>query len=131
MKKSAAKEEKNQRRERVQIPGPAAGEHLERALAVEGGQAERLAPDRRFQGLQVEAVQTLAAQQRFDIPEDLSGEEAVEGVFFYCPRPPIPPGVVASRRSVRTQQPTAEPVDGNDGTGRAAGAFAAQRGRLE
>ena len=104
---------------------------VEALLDGEGGQTERLAPDRRFQGLQVEAIQALAAQQRFDIPEDLSGEQAGERGSFYCLRLGIRRGVVASRRSVRTPRPTAEPVAGNDGTGGVAGAFAAQRGRLE
>ena len=104
---------------------------VEALLDGKGGQAERLAPDRRFQSLQVEAVQALAAQQRFDIPEDLSGEQAGERGFFYCHRLPIRPGEVARRRFVRIRRLAAEPVGGNDGTPEVAGAFAAPRARPE
>ena len=45
-------------------------------------QTERLAPDSVFQRFQIEAGQMLASQQGLDVPQDLSGEEAVERSFF-------------------------------------------------
>jgi hypothetical protein len=41
-------------------------------------QPERLPPDGRLQRFQIQIVQGLASQQRFNVPQDLSGEKAVE-----------------------------------------------------
>lgn len=45
-------------------------------------QSQRLPANRRLQRFQIQTLQTLAAQQRFDIPQDLSGQETVERSFF-------------------------------------------------
>lgn len=42
------------------------------------GQPQRLPPNGRLQRFQIQIVQGLAPQQRFNIPQDLSGEQAVE-----------------------------------------------------
>ena len=55
---------------------------IEALLYRSAGQMERLPADRRFQGLQVEVLQALSAQQRLDVPQDLSGEQPVERGFF-------------------------------------------------
>lgn len=47
-------------------------------LDCDRGQSQRLAPDSVFQRFQVERVHMLASQQGLDIPQDLSGEKAVE-----------------------------------------------------
>ena len=45
-------------------------------------QLQSLAPNRRLQRFQVEFFEGLASQQRFDVPQDLSGEQAAERGFF-------------------------------------------------
>ncbi len=45
-------------------------------------QPQRLPPSCRLQRFQIQIVQGLAPQQRLDIPQDLSGEQAVERGFF-------------------------------------------------
>lgn len=45
-------------------------------------QPQGLLPNRRLQCFQIQIFQALAAQQRFDVPQDLSGEQAVERSFF-------------------------------------------------
>lgn len=55
---------------------------IEALLYRAAGQMERLPADRRFQSLQVEVLQALSAQQRLDVPQDLSGEEPIERGFF-------------------------------------------------
>ena len=37
-------------------------------------QLERLTPNRRLQRFQIQMLQALAAQQRFNVPQNLSGE---------------------------------------------------------
>jgi hypothetical protein len=46
------------------------------------GEMERLPPDGHLQRLKVQILQTLAAEQGFDLPQDLSGQQAVERGFF-------------------------------------------------
>jgi hypothetical protein len=55
---------------------------IEALLYRSAGQMERLPADRRFQGLQVEVLQSLSAQQRLDVPQNFSGEQSVERGFF-------------------------------------------------
>jgi hypothetical protein len=45
-------------------------------------QQQHLSPHGRFQRFQVEILDALAANQRFDVPQDLSGEEIGERSFF-------------------------------------------------
>lgn len=55
---------------------------VETLLDGDGGQSQRLMPDSVFQRFQIERVQMLASQQGLDVPQDLSGEKAVEQSFF-------------------------------------------------
>jgi len=45
-------------------------------------QPQGLPPNGRLQRFQIQIVQSLAPQQRFNVPQDFSGEEAVERGFF-------------------------------------------------
>ena len=45
-------------------------------------QLQDLSPDRGFQRFQIQMVEFLASEQRFDVPQDLSGEEVGEQSFF-------------------------------------------------
>jgi hypothetical protein len=47
-----------------------------------GGETKHLPPHCRFQCFQIEPFQTLAPEQRFDIPQNLSRQQAVERGFF-------------------------------------------------
>ena len=47
-----------------------------------GGQTEHLPPHCRFQRFQIEFFQTLAPEQCFNVPQDLSRQQAVERGFF-------------------------------------------------
>jgi hypothetical protein len=51
---------------------------IETLLHCPPRQPQRLPANRRLQRFQIQIVQALASQQRFNIPQDLSGEEAVE-----------------------------------------------------
>ncbi len=55
---------------------------IEALLDCAASQMERLATNRGFQSFQVEVLHALASQQRFDIPENLSGEQTGERGFF-------------------------------------------------
>lgn len=45
-------------------------------------QPQHLSPYGRFQRFQIEVLDALASQQRFDVPQDLSGEKIGERSFF-------------------------------------------------
>jgi hypothetical protein len=55
---------------------------IETLLYRSAGQMERLSANRRLQRLQVEVLQALSAQQCLDLPQDLSGQQPAERVFF-------------------------------------------------
>ena len=55
---------------------------IETLLYRQRRQLQDLPPDGGFQRLQIQAVRFLAPEQRFDIPQDLSGEEVGEQSFF-------------------------------------------------
>ena len=82
-----------------------------------------LSANGRFQGFQIQVLHTLAAQQCFHVPQDLSSEEAVERGFFKLLWMGKLGCEVADRRSARKQRQVAGPVPGTGDTPPPAAAF--------
>jgi hypothetical protein len=55
---------------------------IEALLCRQRRQLQDLPPDCGLQGFQIQAVQFLATEQGFDVPQDLSAEEVGEQNFF-------------------------------------------------
>lgn len=79
-------------------------------------QVERLAADGCFQSFQIQFVAALAAQEQFDIAQDLNGEKGGERAFFLRCRHRVQGGGVDGRRCAQKPKSVVGPIGGNDDT---------------
>ena len=74
------------------------------------GKAEHLPAHCRFQSFQVDLFESLASEQRFNVPQDVGRQQSVECGFFYCRAvQDQATGATPYRKSVRKRRSIAAP----------------------